>query len=345
VPEERLGRLSQGINTSHWFAQAELTVQNYTTYITRADVQLIREMGFGHVRIPLDPDVLFTRSQPDLLHQQRIGYVDDAIQMILDEGLGVIVDLHPKSSFKEALRTDSAFVESVAQFWNALAFHLHDYDPDLVFLEVMNEPEFDDAIAWQRVQATLVAAMRAGAPRHTIIATGPRWSAPAELVRIQPLADPNVVYNFHFYTPHTFTHQGATWGWYAWEFFHDLPYPSSPQSVEPVLPQIDASVRDFVRTYGEERWDRSRLEEEIAQAVDWALQHGVRLTCNEFGVYRPVAPPDARLTWLRDVHEVFEQHGIGWTMWDYAGGFSVVNSAGTERSPDAATVAALGLVP
>ena len=98
------------------------------------------------------------------------------------------------------------------------------------------------------------------------------------MVRIQPLADPNVVYNFHFYTPHTFTHQGATWGWEPWQHFHDLPYPSSPEAVALILPQIDADVRDYVRSYGDERWDRSRLEEHIKPVVDWAEQHGARLT-------------------------------------------------------------------
>jgi len=48
-------------------------------------------------------------------------------------------------------------------------------------------------------QAQIAAAIRAGAPRHTIIAAGARWSDDDDLVFQEPLRDPNIIYNFHFY--------------------------------------------------------------------------------------------------------------------------------------------------
>ncbi len=39
-----------------------------------------------------------------------------------------------------------------------------------------------------------------------------------------------------------------------------------------------------------------------------------------------------------------EKHSIGWTMWDYAGGFAVVNKVNGHATPDAETVKALGLI-
>ena len=41
---------------------------------------------------------------------------------------------------------------------------------------------------------------------------------------------------------------------------------------------------------------------------------------------------------------VLEKHGIGWTMWDYAGGFSVVNKKDGVATPDGETLKALGLL-
>jgi hypothetical protein len=38
-----------------------------------------------------------------------------------------------------------------------------------------------------------------------------------------------------------------------------------------------------------------------------------------------------------------EKYGIGWTMWDYAGGFAVVNKQNGHATPDAEVVKALGL--
>jgi endoglucanase len=46
---------------------------------------------------------------------------------------------------------------------------------------------------------------------------------------------------------------------------------------------------------------------------------------------------------LRDVRSTLEKYNIGWTMWDYAGGFAVVNRKDGVTTPDEVTVKALGL--
>jgi hypothetical protein len=186
--------------------------------------------------------------------------------------------------------------------------------------------------------------MRDGAPGHTLIATGGGWSTVDDLAALTPIADPNVVYNFHFYEPLTFTHQGATWGDPTWQQLKGVPYPANPQAVEAVLPNLaDANARHYGVDYGQEYWDTIRIEERLLRAVDWGRRHNVRLTCNEFGVYRPVAPPTARMAWLRDVRALLERYAIGWTMWDYAGGFGVVVERDHQRVIDHDTVQALGL--
>jgi len=53
--------------------------------------------------------------------------------------------------------------------------------------------------------AKLAAAIREGAPQHTIIASGAHWSDDDDLVFLEPLRDPNVIYAFHFYESHIFT--------------------------------------------------------------------------------------------------------------------------------------------
>lgn len=69
----------------------------------------------------------------------------------------------------------------------------------------------------------------------------------------------------------------------------------------------------------------------------------LHLTCNEFGVYRRKSKPEHRNAWLRDVRTSLEQHNIGWTMWDYAGGFNVVTTTNERREVDRETAEALGL--
>jgi hypothetical protein len=113
-----------------------------------------------------------------------------------------VIDMHPESDFKAKLNhNDDDYVQQFADFWRALAKHYSSWDADRLFFEVLNEPEFRDRNLWAGVQAKLVAAIRDGAPKHTIIAAGANWSSDDELVVMETLRDPNVIYNFHFYEP------------------------------------------------------------------------------------------------------------------------------------------------
>jgi aryl-phospho-beta-D-glucosidase BglC (GH1 family) len=264
--------------------------------------------------------------------------------MILDHELAIVIDIHPDSDFKTKLAHEDAFVEEFTDFWRALARHYANLDPERVFFEILNEPELSDRYRWYGVEAKLAAAIREGAPQHTIIATGARWSDDDDLIFLEPLRDPNVIYNFHFYDPHIFTHQGATWGVNYWHFLHGLAYPSNPASAAAVAANVpDAVNRLPVIRYGMDHWDAARVDTEISQVAEWARQRGLVVTCNEFGVYRRAADPTDRARWLSDVRTALEKHNIGWAMWDYSGGFGVVTKKDGKAVADEVTVKALGL--
>ena len=343
----RAARLRRGVNLSHWYAQSpggDYSENHLTTHTTARDIALIKSLGFDHVRFTVEPAPLFDEARPSELNADYLRRLDSALDMILASGLAVIFDIHPSDEFKIKLRTDDRHVEAFARFWRSLARHLAGRDPERLFLEILNEPMVEDAYRWMGIQARVAAGVRDAAPRHTIIAAGPRWSSVDELLRIEPLADRNVIYNFHLYEPHTFTHQGATWGAQYWPYLKGVPYPSSPDAVAALLPSVEnESARGALKAYGEERWDAERIERMVALAADWAQKRGVPLTCNEFGVYRAFAPADARLRWIEDVRTALERHRIGWAMWDYAGGFGVAVRKDGRAEPDPQTAAALGL--
>lgn len=349
VAPSRLARLRRGINLSHWFAQSprgDYSEAHLKTHTTERDVALIKGMGFDHVRFTIEPAPLLDEAAPARLRPEYLRHLDAALDMLLASGLAVIVDIHPADEFKLRLKADDRAVAAFEDFWRSLARHLSGRDPERLFLEILNEPVIEDAYRWMGIQARVAAAIREGAPRHTIIATGPRWSNVNELLRIEPVADRNVIYNFHFYEPGTFTHQGANWGADFWPYLKNIPYPSSPEAVAGLLASVEnRTARGALREYGEQRWGAARVEREIAPAVEWARRRGVPLTCNEFGVYRAYAPPEARLRWIEDVRRALERQGVGWTMWDYAGGFAVAPRAEGRATPDPKTLAALGLRP
>jgi aryl-phospho-beta-D-glucosidase BglC (GH1 family) len=275
---------------------------------------------------------------------EYFGYLDAAVKMILDAGLAVEIDMHPDTDFKTRLAKEDDFVQRFADFWSTVAQHYASWDADRVFFEILNEPEMRDAYRWYGVEAKLAAAIRRGAPANTIIATGANWDNDDDLLFLEPLPEANVIYVFHFYEPHIFTHQGATWGAYYWQWLKGLRYPSSAVNAAQVAKLVpEARDRMQVIRYGADSWDASHIEAEINQTAEWAKLHNVPLICNEFGVFRYYADPQDRATWIRDVRTSLERHNIGWTMWDYSGSFGVVTNRETKAKLDKVTVEALGL--
>src|SRR5208337_3888613 len=302
----RAEKLRRGINASEWFAQVYdkrgYTPEHFQTWTTADDITLIKAMGFDHVRLSVNPQPMFNEREPNKIAAEYLGHLDAAVKMILDHGLAVVIDLHPESDFKARLAKDDSFVQEFSDFWRALARHYSTWDAERVFLEILNEPEFSDRYRWYGVQAKLAAAIREGAPLHTMIATGARWSDDDDLVFLEPLRDPNVIYAFHFYQPHIFTHQGATWGAYSWHWVKGLRYPSSPESAAKMAAAVpDAVDRLAVIRYGQDHWDAARIDAEITQVADWARQRGLPVVCNEYGVYRDFADPHNREAWIHDV--------------------------------------------
>ena len=347
IAQRHAQHLRHGINLSEWFAQVYdqkgYTKEHFETWNTAQDIALIKSMGFDHVRLSVNPQPMFQHGQADRIPADYLGYLDSAVQMILDHGLAVIIDVHAESDFKQKLVAEDSFVEQFEDYWRQLARHYSSTNPDLVSFEILNEPEFHDRYRWQGVQSKLAVAIREGAPQHTIIVAGAYWSSENELLFFDPLRDSNIIYNFHFYDPHIFTHQGATWSTNYVHYLKELPYPSTPENVQQAAALLPDAVNHLQAIhYGLDRWNASRIDGEIGQVAAWAKRWKVPVTCNEFGVYRKAANPQDRAAWISDVRTTLEKYSIGWTMWDYSGGFGVVTKQNGQPMPDEVTVKALG---
>jgi len=346
VPPSRVAHLRHGINLSAWFAQVYdpkgYTREHFESWTTLADIALIKSAGFDHVRLSVNPQPILDAQRRGSSDEYLVS-LDAAMKMILDAGLAVELDMHPDSDFKQRLAKEDDFVERFADFWRSIAKRYAGYDPERVFFEILNEPEMHDAYRWYGVETKLAAAIRQAAPSNTILAPGASWDDDNDLLFLEPLRDPNVIYVFHFYEPHIFTHQGATWGAFYWHWLKDLHYPSDPKNAAGVAAAVPEAVHrlDVIR-YGQDHWDASRVEAEINQVAEWARQNDVPVVCNEFGVYRHAQPQD-RHAWIKDVRSSLERHNIGWAMWDYADSFGVAIKKDGKAALDEETVKALGM--
>ncbi len=331
-------RLQRGINLSGWYWKGPQDSAQIDLRFVDKDFALIHELGFTFVRLPIDLSSVMDATRPDLLNADKLAHLDQALDRILSHGLAVIVDLHDVSIqafgptiYSGNLETDPNLQETFIRFWNSFAYHLSGRDPRMVYLELMNEPVFEDHPEdWLLFQQRLLEAVRQGAPRLTLIATSARFSSLETFVQMVPVADPNVIYNFHFYDPFQFTHQGASWVSDEVRSLSNVPYPSSPEAIQTVIDSIsDPKIKADLMDYGKQRWDAAKIEQTLQQAADWGKRYHVRIICDEFGAYKLNTQPEERRAWMDDTRTAFEKFDIGWSMWAYDGSFGLV-----ERSED-----------
>jgi endoglucanase len=331
---ERLARLRKGVNLSNWFAQGKSgDLEHVRDFVAEADIKKLKSMGFTHVRLPIDP-THFVGENPGDINPAYLVELDRAIATIVAHDLAVIIDLHhPGDEFRRKLAHDAHFVTQIEGFWRSLSKHYAKYSPDLMFFEVLNEPAFTYMFSdrqtavrrWVDVQERLVKAIRQSAPQHTLIVNDADFGNIDNLSQMPLLTDKNVIYNIHFYEPTAFTHQSADWV-HHFKDLRDIPYPFSSQACQSVMPKLKADSRGAIAWYCKENWGKAQLEREIAKLATWQQQHKSKLLVTEFGAYK-AAPTRDRLNWLMDTRSLFEKYDIGWTMWEYNGGFGLTKSS------------------
>ncbi|NJM94003.1 MAG: glycoside hydrolase family 5 protein [Cytophagales bacterium] len=334
LPEIRKTRLMKGVNLSHWFAQQknnDLTKEYINGRFSEADFNFIKDGGFTYVRLSVDERILLI--EPNILNQEYLTELDGFIQKFLDLGVAVLFDFHPNNDFKDKVHTSSAYATGIKQFWGKLAKHLNKFDPNFLFLEVMNEPMAVNAEDWNLVQKDWVTEIRKNAPQHTIVVDGNLritendWDDVAALLSIEPFADKNIVYNFHTYQPFAFTHQGATWGWEVSQHTVGLKYPMDKDNATSLKNkhkdkiEVGWAMDDYIK----QGWNKERIKTLLKPAADWANTNGLFVTVNEFGSYY-TSNSNGKEAYIKDIREAMDELSIGWAVWDYDEGFGVAVS-------------------
>lgn len=327
---QRAAHLTRGVNLAFWFRSGDgkLSKSHALDYITDATIKEIKQRGFDHVRLPVQPKFFYQESNPGVLKTDFLTPLDLAIEKLIKNNLAVIVDFHvvPEDGISDKLENQPGYVNKVAAFWRTFSQFLSKHRETMLFMETMNEPMFLDPPKWYSIQETLLKEMRKGAPRHTFIAnsnnlqTGDKPGEPESLLEIvKPYADTNLIYNFHFYDPMEFTHQSADWTPFAG--LKNLPYPSSPTACTKFLTELSGSTKQKAQNYCNARWNYTKIEAKVKKAYDWGKKYGVRLIVDEFGAYDEDATLTPRMNYLRDVRLALEKYTIGWTIWGWDDNF------------------------
>ena len=284
----------KGVNLGGWFSQCDYSEDRLNNFITEADFKQIADLGFDHVRIPIDYNVI---QNPDgTMRPDGLGRIDAALALCNKYGLRAVLDLHktPGYSF-DAGEKEAGFFESEAYqerfywIWETLAEWFAGMS-DRVAFELLNEvTEARFLPAWKRISRECVRRIRFFAPDTIILLGSYNWNSARTVPELDAPYDDKMIYNFHFYEPHVFTHQGAYW-----------------------MPELQNTRMAYADCGASEAW----FEDFLAPAVEKAEKEHCELYCGEFGVI-DIVPPEEAVKWFRDLHKVFERHGIAHAMWSW----------------------------
>ena len=206
---------------------------------TGNEFERIRAMGFDFVRLSVDPGplVAFDGSRRD----EALAVLEDAVRTVTSAGLKVVFNLHSVSQVPQYGMdlihggADSAGVAAYRGMVVDVAEMLVAVGVGDVAIEPYNEPAYYPCDAggtedWQQIMADTVADIRAVSPVLTIVATGACGGNITGLTDLDPwFDDPNLLYRFHMYEPHSFSHQRSD---DPEGFASGLPWPAAEGSAE-----------------------------------------------------------------------------------------------------------------
>jgi len=293
----------RGFNTNSRYVDGEL-------------VKRLHKWGANVIRINIHTDLGHT--VPDTLSVENalipyvkgIANIDSALEQC--KKLGIKVILCPSNIVGRKIdvfwQKDSGqnYRDHLAQLWIALDQRYHGH-PAIIAYDVLNEPNYKNgqSDSWHKdMLPKAIAAIRSVNKRIWLIIEPGPWGLPSGFVNQPVIDDPYVIYSFHHYAPHNYTHQGVrkkrehTRG--------KLVYPGKLQMFD-TSPLIE--------------WNLQQLEASMQAAIDFAKKNKVRMLVGEFGLPR-WAP--GRGQWVTDSIAIFEKHGFdwlfhtpcGWTGWN-----------------------------
>ncbi|MGH6737161.1 MAG: glycoside hydrolase family 5 protein [Methyloceanibacter sp.] len=362
-------KLERGVSIHAWLNWAPLTeagdyrwppYHDLGEWGSAGDFERIKAMGFDFVRLSVDPGPLL--SSDGKRRDEAVTRLEESVRAVSKVGLKVVLDLHPVGQVKawsaESIEgpADAPMSARYRSVVASVAKMLARVGTDKTALELMNEPQFypcegTGGEEWESVLIGLVRAVREAAPGLTLVVSGACGGNITGLTELDParLDDDRLIYSFHFYEPHSFTHQGVGEA----RDVKGVPWPADDAATDLamifsklVLSQYDltaaehsarlAKVRRHLAIYMEEGWSEAQIKSRFAEVRAWAKQNGIptsRLLLGEFSALAPNAERSGgaldadRFRWLDAVRREADALGVGWAYWEYTDADSVAMEA------------------
>jgi len=173
------------------------------------------------------------------------------------------------------LKDNKVDLKTLTEAWLKLAVNFKN-SKNIYGYDLLNEPKASGE-AWHQIAQSLVNSIRQVDPDTPIIVAIP------DTGKIELIKGKNIIYTVHYYSPHSFTHQGLGGRVAGWSY---------PGVIDDVY------------------WDVEQIHVKLKNVIEFQKKYNVPIFVGEFGVVCWAKGADK---YLRDCIAVFEEYGWDWT--------------------------------
>lgn len=279
----------RGVNMDTYYYSYNWNPTAPWEYATQTDIQYLDSLGVTAIRLGLHWRYFETSLGYDL--------IDTYLNWCEQAGIYVILDMHIVPPDEDVLQgliwNDPAAQEQFLDLWASIA-ERYASRTIVAGYDLYNEPAPPTTAQWWQLASRAAAAIRAVDANHILFVENPLIEDGA----FQLIADPNVVYSYHDYTPFVVSHAAADW-------VGDSPVPDDYAYPGPALTGTEwadwspDAAELTVPTGGWLYWDSGLLTPPAAV---------------EFATLKPAAGGDAGEVWFDDLE--LEQNGVAQTVFN-----------------------------
>ena len=329
---KKLNHFSRGMGIGGWLTNYKrfnvlpnerrmtLTIgdmEHFQSYITERDVAYIASLGMDHIRLGFDQVVL--EKAPYEYREEVLEILHRFVQWCRKYDLGIVLNMHKAlGNYCDILEEKGLFADRELQN-RFLAFWLKMEDEfsnePLIYFELLNEVVNASAEEWNALADRTIRAIREKNPTRKIIVGCTEWNNPPALPQLRIWEDENIIYTFHCYAPHEFTHQRGVLQAPHLFYNRDMPYPCDDIERYRDFHRVTAGREDAYPNLS--RMDIGYLRQYLAPVREWLSSHPDKiLWCGEFGTIRH-AKLQWREAWMRDMITILKEWDIPYCVWNY----------------------------
>lgn len=291
-------------------------MEHFQSYITERDVAYIASLGMDHIRLGFDQIVI--EKAPYEYRNEIIEILHNFVGWCHKYNLGIVLNMHKALGNycdildEKGLMQDPELQKRFISVWKMLENEFSD-DNSIMF-ELLNEVVNATADEWNELADRAIRALRAKNPTRRIIVGCTEWNNPPGLPMLRTWEDENVIYTFHCYAPHEFTHQRGVLQAPQLFYNRDMPYPCDIERYRDYQKVVNGQNNAYSNYT---KMDIAYLREYLAPAKAWIEAHPDKiLWCGEFGTIRH-AKIEWRENWMWDMISILKEWDIPYSVWNY----------------------------